>query len=320
MEEARRLYPDFDVTRSWKIPDIKPLPTESFDVYLTRIGFTPDQLSYVRRAFVNAAGDAIQYFSAEAALAEIRDTSCGTGDFRVLDGYDTMLNQLADGLDIRLNTPVREIDWLGDGVRVITDSETFEAEQVIITLPLGVLQSGDIRFTPALPAEKIAVLNSLRMGPGIKLIYRFAEPILPEGIGALYSAQVPPMWWSPAAGHTDPYTVWTAFATGDNARDVLSDGAGAALGKGLKALQTELDRPDLQPLDAQLVNWPDEIYTRGAYSVATPGHADARLELAKPVAGKLFWAGEATADHGHAATVHGAYGSGKRAASEVLSK
>ena len=54
----------------------------------------------------------------------------------------------------------------------------------------------------------------------------------------------------------------------------------------------------------------------GAYSLARPGQMYSRDELAKPVEGKLFFAGEATIP-AHSGTVHGAYLSGQRVAEEV---
>jgi monoamine oxidase len=48
------------------------------------------------------------------------------------------------------------------------------------------------------------------------------------------------------------------------------------------------------------------------------GGADAGARVAEPVAGTLFFAGEATAAGGHTGTVHGALESGRRAAGEVL--
>jgi len=42
--------------------------------------------------------------------------------------------------------------------------------------------------------------------------------------------------------------------------------------------------------------------------------------LAAPLAGTLFFAGEATDSRGEQGTVHGAIASGKRAAAEVLGK
>jgi hypothetical protein len=44
----------------------------------------------------------------------------------------------------------------------------------------------------------------------------------------------------------------------------------------------------------------------------------AQSSLATPLFGRLFFAGEATQSDGHHATVHGAFHSGIRAASEAL--
>jgi monoamine oxidase len=320
MQEARALYPDFDLTRSWALPDIDPLPDEDLGTYLRRIGFSEAQLDYARRSFANATGESLRYISAQGAVAEMRDPSCGRGDFRILDGYDSLAYTQAAGLDIRLGHIVQRIVWGDQNVRVVTNHGIFTADRVVITLPLGVLQSGAVEFDPPLPADKQAALAHIRMGPGIKLVYRFAEPVMAAEIMAYYSPLNPPMWWSPSAGQSEsPYLVWTALATGDYCRDLLKDGEAAALQMGLETLRKELNRPDLTPVDSYLVNWVADPYARGVYSVVTPGHSDARLELATPVDNRLFWAGEATAPHGYAATVHGAYASGKRVAQEIIS-
>jgi monoamine oxidase len=66
-----------------------------------------------------------------------------------------------------------------------------------------------------------------------------------------------------------------------------------------------------------LHDWQSDPYARGAYSYATVGGGEARNDLAKPVAGTLFFAGEA-ADSEEAGTVAGALRSGARAAKELL--
>lgn len=320
MAEARRLYPDFDVTRSWALPEIPVLPgDEPLDGYLRRIGFTDAQLDYTRRAYANAAGDDMCYISAQAAREEWADTSAGVGDFRILDGYDMLLQDLARGLPIRLNTPVERLEWGVGGVRAHTQDEVFEADRALITLPLGVLQAGSIRFVPELPPDKRAAINGLRMGPGIKLVYQFDQPVLPPGILALYSAGAPPMWWSPSFGQDTSKTVMTAFATGSYARDLLARGEAGALEAALNTLRGELNRRSLEPIGAHLANWVDDPYARGGYSVVPPGQAGARAMLAQPVDNRLFWAGEATATNAWGATVHGAYASGLRAAREIMS-
>ncbi|MGL4610988.1 MAG: FAD-dependent oxidoreductase, partial [Trueperaceae bacterium] len=111
-------------------------------------------------------------------------------------------------------------------------------------------------------------------------------------------------------------TVWTAFVSGDWAMDLLSLGEQGALEEAIDSLSLELDKK-LSPTSAHLMNWPEEDYIRGGYSFVLPGCDGAREDLAKPTP-PLYWAGEATASEQQAATVHGAYLSGKRAAKQIM--
>ncbi|MEM6430680.1 MAG: NAD(P)/FAD-dependent oxidoreductase, partial [Deinococcota bacterium] len=231
---------------------------------------------------------------------------------------------LADGLDIRLSTPVTRINWQKDRVNIYTHEDVLEADNVIITVPLGVLKAGHIRFVPDLPELKQEALAGLRMGPVIKLVYVFEEAILPAVISAVYSANTPPMWWSPNFGHPQQASseqVWTAFASGDWARALLSEAhettTETMLLNALGSLSKALDKPLPQPKTMKLVNWPADPYTLGGYSYPAPGHTSARAKLAAAMP-PLFWAGEATAPPHQTATVHGALVSGRRAAREVM--
>ena len=134
--DARRQYPDFDITRSWDLPDAPVLPgDEDLERYLRRLGFSDEQMQYVRRSYANASGDDPRYISVEANRDDMRKFM--SNDYRILDGYDCLLVALAEGLDIRLNTVVESVDWSGDGVRVrTTDGQGFEADNAIVTLPL----------------------------------------------------------------------------------------------------------------------------------------------------------------------------------------
>jgi monoamine oxidase len=317
MQDAMR-DPSFALARSLNLPDVAALPDEDWGSYLRRIGFTDEQLDYVRCGFSNAAGDSMQYTSAEEILEELADTSDGKGDFRILDGYSRLIEYQAQGLDIRLNTIVKHIDWSGEGVRVETDNGKFEADNIVITLPVGVLQSGTIEFNPALPAEKQDAIDHIRMGPVIKLIYRFEQPIVASNIMLVFTTGNPPVWWSPSFGLETDQHIWTAFVSGDGARELLALGEIGALEKALDSLRQQLDCPDLKAIDMKLINWPADPFALGGYSVATPGHANARKILALPINNKVFWAGEGTTSGTSVGTVHGAYRSGKRAAAEIL--
>lgn len=322
MAEARNSHPDFELTRSWDLPDVEPLANENWRSYLRRIGFDRQQLQYVRRSFANACGENMRFLSAKAMLAMLRDKDgeSGLGDYRIMGGYDRVVEHLAEGLELHLNDPTLHMSWsTGGGVSVTTlGNSTYKADAAVIAVPLGVLQANTIRFTPSLPDLKQMAFSGLRMGPVIKLIYKFAEPILSKEIMAIYSRENPPMWWSPSFGHDTKETIWTAFVSGSWAVDLLALGETGALEQGLNALKKELGPDDLEATQSYLVNWPDDPYTRGGYSFVLPGFDGARERLAEPTP-PLYWAGEACEPEHRAATVHGALLSGRRAAAEVLS-
>jgi len=320
MKQGREESPELDVTRSWKLGDVdEPSPDEDLETYLKRIGFTVEHLRYVKRSFANAEGDNMEFLNAaaHANLFHDRDSADDYGDHRILDGYDAYYTKLAEGLDIHLNTIVAKIDW-SDGATVTTaDGTTFEGDNAIITLPVGVLQANAVMFTPDLPPIKKEALTGLKMGPVMKMVYEFDEPLLDPSIGAIYAKGNPPMWWSPSFGQETDQVVWTAFFSGDYAREMIKLGENGALQKGLETLREELDKPDLEYIKAEWVNWPQDEFSRGGYSVCLPGHYDARDKLAQPTP-PLYWAGEATAPHDLTAMVHGAYFTGQRAADEIV--
>ena len=50
---------------------------------------------------------------------------------------------------------------------------TYQADKVIVTVPLGVMQAGDITFTPTLPLINTKALNRLGFGVMDKLYLEF---------------------------------------------------------------------------------------------------------------------------------------------------
>lgn len=320
MEEARRISPDLDVTRSWELGDVaEPEDHEDLATYLKRIGFTDEQLRYVQRSFANAEGDSMRYLNAKAHAHLFKDSDADTdyGDYRIQSGYDSYYQKLAEGLDIRLNKVVSRINW-SEAISVTTnEDETVAGDVAVLTLPVGVLKAGAVQFDPPLPESKREALDGLQMGPVMKMVYQFDQPILDRSIGAIYARDNPPMWWSPSLGREKGDVVWTAFFSGDYAREMLDLGEEAALQKGLDTLRREIGQPDLQYVKARWINWPQDEFARGGYSVCLPGHYSAREKLAVSTP-PIYWAGEASAPHHLTAMVHGAYFTGQRAAAEII--
>ena len=97
---------------------------------------------------------------------------------RILSGYDTIVDWLASqasGVKILLNTLVEEVRWRDGYVQI----DGLEAEQAIITLPLGVLQAETVRFFPDVP-EKRTAAQQLIMGQVTKIILSFRSAFWKE--------------------------------------------------------------------------------------------------------------------------------------------
>lgn len=319
MAEARTTHPDFELTRTWQLdPSIQPEVGESIDAYLRRIGFSDDQMAYTRRSWGNANGASLKQIDALAALQDMDvlptpgADPAGKLDFRIVEGYGRLHEHLAQGLDIRLNTVVTTVHWDETPIRIETRTgETYTAERVLITLPLGVLQADRVTFDPPLPAEKRSAIDALAMGHGLKIAFTF-DHAPAEGVEALYTPHNPPMWWSP-----DP-KVWLCFCTGEWYADLIRDGEAAAIDRAFAVFKHELDQPALTYTSARLIDWTNDEFALGAYSSTPVGAVGARERLGAPVDDRLFWAGEAAAPQPYAGTVHGAYVTGLRAARELF--
>lgn len=274
---------------------------------LLQTRFTADMAAEPERLGVYGWGD----------WSRVRD---GHGDFRLVEGYSYLMERLADGLEVRLNTPIERVKWTAAGVTAYTRTgATFEARCAVVTLPLGVLQAGQVRFDPALPADKQAAITGLGSGQVNKLILKFKERFWPESLPALLTTLDSQIWWRPGWGRANEAPIVTGYMGGQAAERFMALGEERAIVEGLHHLEQMFGLKELQRQleTGWLVAWPADIYTKMGYSYVPVGGAGLRDRLAAPVEQVLFFAGEATSRE-CASTVHGALESGFRAAAEVM--
>jgi monoamine oxidase len=238
----------------------------------------------------------------------------GDGDVRITPGYTAMLNTIAQGLDLRLNTPVASICWAADGVHSIhATGEAIAARAAIVTLPLAVLKSNAVQFDPALPEQKLHAIAGLAMQPAMKLIYLFREPFWADDMDFLSMPDPMPVWWVVRQG----VGVLTCLLTGPRAAQAQAQGDQLAE-QGLAHLAQVFGNQPRELLEEwKIVDWAADQWAQGGYSSPALGSAGLRAALATPC-GQLYFAGEATVTDDSPATVHGAIVSGERAAREFL--
>jgi monoamine oxidase len=300
----------------------------------------------------------------------------GDRAFHIAGGYQELLDIFTAELNtlnvpIYLNTGVHEVRWSQNSVQVEASTSTdhvatatasperkgpaerssatsFTAPRALITFPLGVLQSGSIRFDPELPADKQTALNKLAMGKVVRVTLCFRErfwasvgrssvgrapspakakegPSMPEqhdlaNLSFLFSRDnFFPTWWTQMP---EELPIITAWAPAKSAEALAGMGEARIVDRALDTLsgllQVEKSLVQSQLVSTYFHDWDSDPFSRGAYSYVKVGGEGCQKTLAAPVANTLFFAGEATDITGHNGTVHGAIASGQRAAKEIL--
>jgi monoamine oxidase len=245
----------------------------------------------------------------------------GGGDKLFPKGYDQITDHLAKGLTIRTGAVVASVVQAGDSVQVtLTDGEVLQADHVVVTVPLGVLKSGDIAFEPPLAPARRAAIETLGMGLLNKCWLRFDRITWPSDVDWIeWLGPKDGIWsqWVSLAQATGA-PVLLAFHAGDQARQMerLSDNEMVA--EAHVALKAMFGRDFPAPIAAQITRWAQDPFTQGAYSFnATGTTPETRTALAgADWGGRLIFAGEAC-EPDYWGTAHGALLSGRTAAAQI---
>jgi len=237
------------------------------------------------------------------------------------DGYDEILKAFRnlDRVRILMKRRVTQIEWSGQGVKVRTGKELFTADAVLVTLPLGVLQSGNVTFKPALPAWKTRALKRLGMGVLDMIFLEFPKVFWPRDrdfIGVLNRSGEFSRFANQYSIRKIPVLV--GLAGGNAARKLEALRTEQIVGRAMQTLKTAFGPGILKPVRSKVTRWASDPFSLGSYSHIPPGAKIGDYDvMAKPAGRTLYFAGEATIA-AHPTTVHGAYLSGLREAARIL--
>ncbi|KAL2129707.1 hypothetical protein VTI74DRAFT_7424 [Chaetomium olivicolor] len=259
----------------------------------------------------------------------------------VVGGYQSVprgLMHLPTPLDVRQQSPVNKITYTAgspDGPATVgcEDGTTIEADFVVSTIPLGVLKHGNVKFEPPLPSWKSDAIDRLGFGVLNKVILVYKEAFWDEDrdiFGVLrnptnrhsleqkdYASQRGRFFQWFNVTKTSGMPVLIALMAGDAGFDTEQTCNDDLVREATEILRSVYGSRVPHPVEAVVTRWASDKFARGSYSSAGPNmKADDYDIMARPI-GNLFFAGEHTCGT-HPATVHGAYLSGLRAASEVL--
>jgi monoamine oxidase len=258
------------------------------------------------------------------------DISGYDANFHIDEGYSALLQRAIERaqLDIRLKRAIQRIEWEPGSVTCFARQTVVRSRAVIITLPLGVLQQGDVEFVDPLPQSKVEAIQSLLPGKAFKMQTSFralrgGKSFWPAGMAFLTSALDSQLHWPTSLQRRRGQRHLLTHLVGGAAADRFGqhpDPPQAMLNQLVHMFGNERIRDLFVRADWRV--WHTDPFSRSGYS-AFPSEADgdARLMLGLPVSDTLFFAGEAVGVQGQpgkVASVHGAIESGIYCAREVI--
>jgi monoamine oxidase len=263
-------------------------------------------------------------YAAPATALSARNFDAGgeiRGDDAIAPSGLARLCESMTGFDLRLGHTVTAVTVTETGVTVTTERGLFEADHAIVTVPLGVLKRGTLGFSPPLSDGKQAAISRLGVGLLHKTWLRFPTAFwrerLDDPLMGYRNARLGAWceWLNLDAVTGTP--ILLGFNAGPEAERLegLSDAGIVAEAMAVLEILFGPDLPD--PIDAVISRWGQDPLALGAYSFLAVGASlDDRRALGVTEHGRLHFAGEATSTEA-AATIHGAYAEGLRAADLV---
>ncbi|GBG78364.1 hypothetical protein CBR_g26393 [Chara braunii] len=152
--------------------------------YLRRKGVKESMMKLADALYANDFGCSLTELGVAECIQEARSWSFGDSYFILDRPVSSIIQWLAEGTNIRLLWPVAAIDYsLENAVRVASvDGRALQARRVIVTVPITILRDGDIQFSPALPLEKLRMIQSINMSNAMKVVMAFSERFWPEDL------------------------------------------------------------------------------------------------------------------------------------------
>lgn len=247
-------------------------------------------------------------------------------DKRLQGGYKRLIDYLQNrcealGVVIKLENPIKKINWRQEQVTISSSSQQFYCKQVLVTVPLGVLQAHAIDINP-FPQTLKEAIAALGFGAVIKFQFQYKKPFWNNAapdVSMLFSNETIPTWWTQ---HPNKNNLLTGWVAGDGAIPLAGLNRFQLKEKALQSLSHIFKIP-VAKLEEGLTawyinNWNKGLFARGGYSFATVA-GEAWKKRAKPYfENKLFFAGECWYSGKEIGTVEAALQTGKAAAEAVL--
>jgi lysine-specific histone demethylase 1 len=172
-----------------------------------------------------------------------------------------------------------------DGVSVLTtDGRVFVADAVVVTVPLGVLKRGDLRFVPELPVRKKTAIENLGFGALNKVLLLFPTTFWDtrhDTFGWVNSCDNGSehrgrffMFYSYHGAELSGGSTLIALIAGDAALSMETIETDSEIVAGVMTVLRQIfarqGKGVPSPVDSTVTRWGTDPYARGSYSNISP--------------------------------------------------
>ncbi len=248
------------------------------------------------------------------------DASFEGADVVFPNGYSAIIDYLKNGLDIQFDEIVNAVNRVGNEFQVTTHKNSYNADLVVCALPLGVLKSGKVKFTPEFSPKKRESIERIGVGAVNKVVieypYAFWDTTKQyinyfSNTKGKFSYLINLKTYSPL-NMICGITIGDYSASLDAKSDLENESTFHSILKSIYGAGI----PD--PIHSFVTHWKTDPFCLGAYSFQKVGsYPEDYDELARTEHPNLLFCREHTS-RDYRGTVHGAYLSGIRVADEIL--
>ena len=228
--------------------------------------------------------------------------------------------------------PVQKVSYSDQGVKVVTkpgkasDEMIIEAKYAISTIPLGVLQKGDVEFDPPFNQTKLDCIKRFKMGNYEKIYVQFPENFWGDK-EVLFSINTdrPPsesiMTWGLNLD-IDKYfkdsRMLTFHSMGPTARRIANQDHELTKKEVDVIMRKMFPDKAVNASHILVTNWTNEEYTYGSWAAMPEKFSKSDWSVVRQNEQRLYFAGEHTSSN--YGFVHSAYQSGEQTANEVYNE
>ena len=242
-------------------------------------------------------------------------------------GFQPLIDDACEGLDIRLNEAVTKVAWSGAGVTAILQGgERIEADRAIVTVPIGLLRAGLPAIDPPPPPEQQTAIGRLGYGAGVlgKIYLRFPKrfwPATPKWFGRLPDSPRKRGTFNTFVSHEEEtgLPILLSFANGHMATHLDREASDEEVKNvALESLRKMFGGNAVPEPEAFVFpRWLSDPWSRGGYTYPGIGSPPEDRHIhARPLADRVFFAGEST-EPGEYGTVHAALWSAELVAEAI---